>query len=117
MIEPENNETLPIEAKLMIYVLLKNGMWPVNGSTYTKGKSLDDPIVIDLVDGYVKAEYLVASFLLHPRQNEFKMQFLLEKEGKHYDKLLYDVTEEDGSVHEEQFYFDITVGYNAISGR
>lgn len=117
MIEPENNETLPLEAKLMVYVLLKNGMWPVNESTYTKGKSIDDPIVIDLVDGYVRAEYLVAGFLLYPKENEFVLQGLYGKDDRHYDCLTYEVTEEDGSVHEEQFFFDITVGYNAISGR
>lgn len=117
MIEPENNETLPLEAKLMIYVLLQNGMWPVNDSTYTKGKSIDDPIVIDLVDGYVRAEYLVAGFLLYPKKNEFTLQSLCFQKGRHYDCLTYEVTEEDGSVHDEHFYFDITVGYNAISGR
>ncbi len=116
MIGSDQFESLPMEAKLMVYVLLKNGMWPVNESTYTKGKSLDAPIVIDFVDSYVRAEYLVAGFLLHPRQNKFTTQFLLEKDGRHYDQLVYEVKEEDGTIHEEAFYFDITVGYNALSG-
>ena len=117
MIEPENLKSLPIEAKTIIFVLAKNRMWPVNEITYTKGKSIDDPIVIDLMDGYVRAEYLVAGFLLYPKKNEFTIQSLCFKDDRHYDCLTYEVTEEDGSVHEEHFYFDITVGYNAISGR
>ena len=117
MNEPENNKELPLEAKLMIYVLAKNGMWPVNESTFIKGRSIDDPIVIDLEGVYVRAEYLVAGFLLHPKKNEFKHQFLYGKDDRHFDELLYEVTEEDGTVHEEHFFFDITVGYNALSRR
>ena len=101
------------EAKLVIYVLEKNGMWPINEITYKKGKSIDDPIVIDFVDDYVQAEYLVAGFLLHPNKYEFQMQFLLDKDDQHYDHLLYEVTEKDGTVHQEKFFFDITIGYNA----
>lgn len=117
MNEPENKKELPLEAKLMIYVLVKNGMWPVNESTYTKGKSIDDPIVIDLEGVHVKAEYLVAGFLLHPKKNKFILQSLYGKDDRHYDKLTYEVTEEDGTVHEEHFFFDITVGYNALVPR
>ena len=73
MTEPDNLKTLPVEAKMILFVLLKNRMWPVNEITYIKGKSIDDPIVIDLLDGYVRAEYLVAGFLLHPKQNEFAL--------------------------------------------
>lgn len=116
MNEPEtNNKTLPPEVKLMIYVLLKNGMWPVNETTYTKGKSMDDPIVIDIEGVYVRAEYLVAGFLLHPKKNKFTLQSLFNKGDRHYDELTYEVTEEDGTVHMEHFFFDITVGYNALS--
>ena len=98
----------------MLYVLVKNRMWPVNDSTYTKGKSIDDPIVIDLEGVYVRAEYLVAGFLLHPKKNKFTLQCLYNKDDRHLDQLIYEVTEEDGTVHEEEFFFDITAGYKAL---
>ena len=62
-------------------------------------------------------EYLVAGFLLHPKQYKFKMQSIFHKDGKYYDQLLYEVIEEEGTIHEEHFFFDITIGYKANRGR
>lgn len=115
--DKETLEQMPDDVKVMLFILLKNKMWPVNGTTYTKGRSIDDPIVIGIKENYVRMEYLIAAFLLHPMKNTFILQSLFGKDDKHYDRLDYEVTEEDGSVHNEQFYFDITIGFNAISGR
>ena len=103
------------QTKMVLYVLYKNGMWPENEMTHTRGRSLDDPIVINFADEYVRMEYLVAQFLLHPKQYKFIMQSLLEKDDQYVDVLSYQVTEDDGTVQDVQLYFDITVGYNALS--
>ncbi len=105
---------LPKHMKMMLYILYKNGMWPENEKTSTRGRSLDDPIVINFAEEYVRMEYLVAQFLLHPKQYKFMMQSLLEKNDHYVDVLLYHMTEEDGTIHDVQLYFDITVGYNAL---
>ena len=112
--DPENKGTLSPDEKLMFYVLVSNGMWPLDEKARAKGKSEDDPIIIDLKEDYVRAEYLVVGHLLYPLKNEFKRQLLMEKNGRYYDLLIFNVTEEDGTEHEESFYFDITVGYNAL---
>jgi hypothetical protein len=112
--DPENKGTLSPDEKLMFYVLVSNGMWPLDEKARAKGKSIDDPIIIDLEEGYVRAEYLVAGLLLYPRKNELAMQSLMEKDGRKYDTLAFHVTEEDGTEHHESFIFDITVGYDAL---
>lgn len=112
--DSENKRELSQDGKMMFYVLESNGLWPLDEKARAKGKSEDDPIIIDLKEDYVRAEYLVAGLLLYPRNNEFKRQLLMEKNGRDYDLLIFNVTEEDGTEHEESFYFDITVGYNAL---
>lgn len=110
-------DSLPVEAKRVLDVLQKNGMWPINENTFKKGRSTDDPIVIDFAEDYVRTEYLIAELLLRPVRSEFNTQFLINKDNRHFDKLLYDVTDKNGTVKSVPFVFDITVGYNALSGK
>ena len=107
---------IEMDAALLLYALAKNSMWPNPVSDNPEGNigsSIDNPIKIDLVYDYVKTEYLVADYLLLPKKHRFLSQFLCEKDGRYYDMLTYEVTEKNGTTHEERFYFDITEGHNA----
>ncbi|MBR0534288.1 MAG: hypothetical protein IJK19_06325 [Bacteroidales bacterium] len=108
---------MPVEVKTMVEILKKNEMMPVNEKTFTMGRSLEKAIVIDIAEGYVRMEYMLAELFLRGKEHEFAIQFLIEKDEKKYDKLVYDVTESDGTVHQEEFYFDITVGFRSICAR
>lgn len=106
-------DQLPEEAKQTLYVLHRNGMFPFNEKTEKKGRSVSDPIVIDLEQDCVRLEYLIADVLLHGKRRGMIRQSLLRVNSRDIDKLDFEVTEDDGSVHVESFYFDITAGFNA----
>ena len=107
----ESFDKIPVKVKRMLAVLMMNGMLPVGETTSSKGRSMEDPIVIGLKDDNVPLEYLIVAFLLGKKEKRFLLQSLLCDNGRYYDRLDYEVKEDDGSVHEESFYFDITVGF------
>lgn len=105
-------DSLPVQAKIVLKILVKNGMYPIGDATITKGRSMDNPIVIGVADGHVPSEYLVSDFLLHNTTHKFKTQISLSDKGRHIDKLVYEVTHPDGTPREVSFYYDITEGFN-----
>ena len=105
-------DSLPVQAKIVLKILVKNGMYPIGDATVTKGRSMDNPIVIGVADGHVPSEYLVSDFLLHNTTHKFMTQISLSDKGRHIDKLVYEVTHPDGTPSEVCFYSDITEGFN-----
>ena len=105
-------DSMPPEAKTVIRILSKNGMFPFNEETKNKGKSVENPIVIGVADGHVQSEYLVSEFLLHGTEHKFQFKVCVENEGHIIDKLIYDVIRKDGTTYQEEFCYDITEGYN-----
>ena len=104
---------LPI-AKSPIEILQENGIWPIDPSS-PKGKSMEDPILIQGVHFYVKMEYRVMNILFAGKNNELIIQGLCEKDGRKIDCMLMKVSNQDGSdEHYEKVYFDITEGYNSL---
>lgn len=104
---------LPV-VKGPVEVLKNNGMWPTQ-LDFTKGKSVDDPIVIAGIHDYVRMEYRILKLLYRFRKSEVLIQGLCEKDGRHIDCLLVKVSHEDGSdEHTEKVYFDITEGFNSL---
>lgn len=97
-----------------VEILKENGMWPVPYE-FSKGKNVDDPIVITGIHDYVRMEYRILKHLYRFRNHDVLIQGLIEKDVSHIDCLLLKVSEEDGSnEHTEKVYFDITEGFNAL---
>lgn len=97
-----------------IEILKENGMWPESLDS-TKGKSIDEPIVITGVRNYVQMEYRVLNILYRQKKSEFLIQGLCEKDGRKIDCMLMKVSDIDGNdEHTEKVYFDITEGFNAL---
>lgn len=108
------HETLFPKIKGPIEVLEENGMWPVDPAS-TKGKSIDNPILIEGVRLYVDMEYRVMNFMYADKQHELIIQGLCEKDGRKYDVMLMKISNPDGSdEHTEKVYFDITEGFNSL---
>ncbi len=96
-----------------IEILKDNGMWPIDPDS-TKGKSIDDPILIEGVHFYVRMEYRVMNLLFAGKNNELIIQGLCEKDDRKIDCMLMKVSNRDGSdEHTEKVFFDITEGFNA----
>lgn len=97
-----------------VEILKENGMWP-SELEFTKGKSIDDPIVIAGVHNYVQIEYRVLNLLYRWKKSEFLIQGLCEKDGRKIDCMLMKVSDLDGNnEHTEKVYFDITEGFNSL---
>ena len=97
-----------------IEILKENGMWPVDPSS-AKGKSIDEPILIEGVRLYVLMEYRVMNLLFAGKNNELIIQGICEKDGRKIDCMLMKVSNPDGSdSHVEKVYFDITEGFNSL---
>ena len=104
---------LPI-IKGPVEILRENGMWPIQ-LEFSKGKSVNDPIVIAGIRDYVRMEYRILRHLYRFKKSELLIQGLCEKDGSHIDCLLMKVSYEDGSnEHTEKVYFDITDGFNSL---
>lgn len=96
-----------------IEILKDNGMWPIDPDS-TKGKIIDDPILIEGVHFYVRMEYRVMNLLFAGKNNELIIQGLCEKDDRKIDCMLMKVSNRDGSdEHTEKVFFDITEGFNA----
>ena len=79
---------------------------------------LNNPIVIDEIEDYVEKEYAVAEGLLGVwtgRQCRFRLlsQQLLGRGERKIDCLTYRVEYPSGDTAEENYYFDITAGFEA----
>ena len=97
-----------------IEILKDNEMWPL-GLEFTKGKSVDDPIVITGVRNYVHMEYRVLNHLFRWKKSELLIQGLCEKDDRKIDCMLMKVSDHDGNnEHTEKVYFDITDGFNSL---
>lgn len=105
-------DSLPVQAKIVPKILAKNGMYPIGDATATKGRRMDNPIVIGVADGHVPSEYLVSDSLLHNTTHKFKTQISLSDKGRHIDKLVYEVSHPDGTTNDVSLYYDITEGFN-----
>ena len=103
------------DTDLILDILSKNDY--LEAPIFERGRSPYYPIVIDQADGYVKAEHLVAKFLLFPLNNRLKSQSLLCLDGRYVDCLVFETVDKKGNIHEESFYFDISTSYNAIKNR
>ena len=98
-------------------ILVENGM--LEGSTVVRngrGSSAGNPIVISDVEDYTALEYALLFFLVQGKRYDCKMQYLMEgKDGRHLDVLTISSWDDpDGKKTEEDFYFDITAGFNAL---
>jgi len=83
------------------------------------GCNVDAPIVINKANNYIRKEYCLAEGLLTEwtsRKRRFKLlsQRLLSVNGRKIDCLTYKVCAPDGKITTEEYYFDITVGYEAM---
>lgn len=108
------NETPLPKIKGPIEILEENGMWPL-GPTSAKGKSMDDPILIEGVHFYVNMEYRVMNILFAGKKHELLIQSICEKNGRKIDVMLMKVANPDGTdEHTEQVCFDITEGFNSL---
>ena len=97
-----------------IEILRENGMWPIDPAS-TKGKSIEEPILIQGVHLYVMMEYLVMNILFKGKRSELLIQGLTEKDGRYIDSMLMKVSNLDGSEeHTQIVYFDITEGYKSL---
>lgn len=88
----------------------KDGLLPI-------GKDEEHPIVITETDGYVHLEYVVAEILFKAKELESKMvsQSLNMVDDKKLDRLRFEVkSARDKKPREENVYFDITAGYDAM---
>lgn len=113
MEQMEEDIILPI-IKGPIEILKDNGMWPCDQG-FTKGRSIDDPIVIKGVREYVRMEYRVLNLLYRWKKSEFLIQGLCEKDDRKIDCMLMKITDSDGNnEHTEKVYFDITEGFNSL---
>lgn len=107
------DSNLPI-IKGPVEILKDNGMRTFE-LDFTKGKSIDDPIVIAGVRNYVQMEYRVLNLLYRWKKSEFLIQGLCEKDGRKIDCMLMKVSDLDGNnEHTEKVYFDITEGFNSL---
>ena len=112
-----DQKKLPPELEIMMYILIQNGMLPKNEKTYSKGKTLDDAIVINIRNDYVHQEYEIARYLFFGQGYwHYKRisQSLLRVNNRYYDKLVFEVMGDAGVKHEEPLFFDITVGYTGL---
>ena len=108
------NETPLPKIKGPIEILEENGMWPIDSKT-SKGRSIDEPILIEGVHFYVNMEYRIMNILFSGKKHELLLQSLCEIEGRKIDAMLVKVTNYDGSEeHTEKVFFDITEGFNAL---
>lgn len=134
----------PREGTPLHAVMKENGLLTLDGrSRYerydraNRGCSQENPIVISATEGYVHLEYLVLERLLHPapfRFVDFEVaeQMLVGSGGRHLDCLKVDVYThplisigEDGEpfrperefLGTEEYWFDITAGFDAIAAR
>ena len=104
---------LPI-IKGPVEILRENGMWPIQ-LEFSKGRSVDDPIVIAGIRDYVRMEYRIIKHLYRFKKSELLIQGLCEKDGRRIDCLLMKVSMTDGmDEHTEKVYFDITDGFNSL---
>ena len=88
----------------------KDGLLPI-------GKDEEHPIVITETDGYVHLEYVVAEILFKAKELESKMisQSFNMVDDKKLDRLRFEVkSAHDKKPREENVYFDITAGYDAM---
>ncbi|MBR1434532.1 MAG: hypothetical protein IJ584_05430 [Bacteroidales bacterium] len=117
----ENKEQLVQEFALLFRamgIIKENGM--LKEKTIERngcGSSPENPIVIPDVDNYVRLEYAILFHLLRGKNYERKIQMLMEREdGHHLDMLTvaYSISP-DGEQVTEDFYFDISNGYNSLS--
>ena len=108
-----NDAPLP-KIKGPIEILQENGMWPLDSSS-VKGKSIEDPILIEGVHFYVNMEYRIMNFLFAEKKHELLIQSVINKDGRHFDCMLMKVSNPDGSnEHTEKVFFDITEGFNSL---
>lgn len=111
----EKEKSTPIEVIWLQQILKKNGMLPVSDETFKRGRSVDNPIVIGIEDGYVHSEYIVADFIFDVCHfpHRFEHQNLIEHNDRMIDELVYSAVGPDNDVRKVSFFFDITEGYNS----
>ena len=109
-----SEETTRPKYKGPIEVLQENGMWPIDPAS-DKGKTIDDPILLEGVHFYVNLEYRVMNILFSGKKSQLIIQTLCEKDGRYLDMMLMKVSDQDGSdEHYEKVFFDITEGVKSL---
>ena len=111
---PQRKSSLPPQFERLIRVIYRNKLLQVDETTMARGKSMDNPIVIDFTEDYVELEYMVIEYLLHGKQHSLVEQRLRHENDRHLDMLQFDITDEGGSVRRVDIWFDITAGFEAL---
>lgn len=142
--DDEDLEELPREGTPLYSVMMANGILSLEDRKryhqYTPdnlGCCLDKPILIEETEDYVGLEYEILEYLLRPVPYRFvdyelEKQRLICHDGKYLDALTVKVyahplldMDENGNFHRsepiflgtEEYWFDITAGYEAMSER
>ena len=137
----EDLEELPREGTPLYSVMMANGILSLEDRKryhqYTPdnlGCSMENPIIIEETEDYVHLEYEILEYLIRPvpyrfPDYELEKQRLICHDGKYLDALTVKVythplldMDENGNFHRsepvflgtEEYWFDITAGYNAI---
>lgn len=90
-------------------------------SSTNKGCSKDDPFVIKEEDDYISIEKQIIDYLFTEApfrlvSYKFLRQSLSTNCGRKLDRLTYEVTDPiEDKTHLEEYWFDITAGYNKAS--
>ena len=124
-------EGMPEEGDPLYGVLSDNGILTAEQRArygrYDRGNpgcSKEGAIVISETVGYVHLEYEVLECLLegNSRHVDYRVikQRLIEEGGRYYDELLVETSSLDGEKGDEvtaveEYWFDITAGFNSLS--
>ena len=109
-----SEETPRPKYKGPIEVLQENGMWPMDPAS-TKGKTIEDPILIEGIHFYVHMEYRVMNILFGGKKSRLIIQSVCKKDDRYIDMMLMKVSDQDGSdEHYEKVFFDITEGVKSL---
>lgn len=88
---------------------------------HNKGCNLNDPFLIEQIDNYVHLEYCLVYVFLEFQSYSYKVEFeqqeLIAQGDRKIDHLIFKVqhTPDDEDFQIENYYFDITAGYDALS--